>query len=89
LMDVTAYTGNTDFAVQTVRVIAKALRGTTGPQNFQFAARHNVTDGFSGNKGITGVYSLLSHNFDLNPDTGVAWTTADLAAAQFGVKSIT
>lgn len=61
---------------------------STIPTNIQLGVRHGTTDEFGATKLLTEVYTQINHVFPINPDTGVGWTTADLAAIQAGVKSI-
>lgn len=89
LMNLSAYNGSADLIVRRIIVSARAIRGVGGPQNLQLAVRHGTTDGFSSSKALSEIYTTYRDNWDINPDTGVAWTIADLASLQAGVKSIT
>lgn len=71
-----------------VAVYARAKRGASGPQNLQLALRVNGTTYFSGNKALGLGYDSYGHIWETNPDTTGAWTGAQLAALQPGVKSI-
>lgn len=77
------------FAVKGVGVMARAMRGTTGPQNLQLAARSGSTNGFSANKALTIKWDQYREFFSTNPDTAAAWTFAEADAAQVGVKAVT
>lgn len=67
----------------------KILLENTIPTNIQVGVRHGVTDGFGNTQLLTEAYVQAQHVFPLNPDTAGQWATADLAAMQAGVKSIT
>ena len=79
----------TAYTIVGLGVSARAVKGATGPANLQLAVRENVTNGFSGNKALTGMWKLHQHMFPLNPDTASAWTFAEADAAEVGVQAIT
>lgn len=63
--------------------------GGGGPQNLQLAVRTGGTTYFSSTKSLGVGYSANVAIWETNPNTGVAWVAADMAAVQIGVKSIT
>lgn len=71
----------------------RASLGATGPQNAQAAIRSGSTNYFSANVAPalpTGSFAGGRFGvFNLDPDTGIAWTVAGMNAAEPGVKSIT
>lgn len=79
------------FYIATVVPTARVARGATGPQNLQMVTRTAAADFVSATQALALAPGRVSVPFDLNPNTGVAWTEADLAAAgfNFGLKSIT
>lgn len=66
------------------------LEDGSGPEQIQLGIRHGATSAFSSTKTlpVDSLYGRVSDQFTVNPDTGIAWTVADLAALQAGVKSI-
>lgn len=78
----------TGYVPRAVAVSARAKRGGSGPQNLQLCLRSGGTDYFSGTKALGLGYTGQEHVWETNPDTGLAWTTSQLAALQIGVKSI-
>lgn len=62
--------------------------GGSGPLNLQLAIRTQATNYFSATKTLGVGYSANVNIWETNPNTGVAWTSADIAALQIGVKSI-
>ena len=76
--------------VVAVGVAARVRKGAIGPQNIQAAIRTNGVDYYSSNiDGLTGNFNGgRSKTWDLNPNTGELWTTAEVNALEAGVKSI-
>lgn len=70
---------------------ARGRKGASGPQNVQAAVRTGGTDYFSGN--MTGVTTSFGNfgqiKWEVNPQTGVAWTVSEIQAIEAGFKSIT
>jgi len=77
------------YAVKGVGVMARAMRGTTGPQNIQLVARSGSTNGFSANKALAVKWDQYRELFATNPATAAAWTFSEADAAQVGVKAVT
>ena len=83
------------FGVVTVKMIARGLIGTNGPQHIEYVTRVGSTDyvGGSWSPAGPGTFYNDTQNYmvPINPATGVAWTTADLTAATFnyGIESVT
>jgi len=79
----------TGYIPRAVAVSARAKRGTTGPQNIQLALRSGSTNYFSATKALGLGYTAVQNVWNQNPDTSADWTSAQIAALQPGVKSIT
>lgn len=79
----------TGYVPRAVAVSARAKRNTTGPQGLQLCLRVDGTDYFSATKTLGLGYTGQEHVWETNPDTGLAWTSAQLVGLQIGVKSIT
>lgn len=80
---------NSGWAVVGLGVNARASTGATGPDNLQLAARHSATNGFSASKALGTTFLPYQHVFPLNPSTSLAWTFAEVDAAEVGVQAIT
>lgn len=78
----------TGLNIRAVCVTARARRGVTGPQNLQLCIRSGVTNYFSATKTLDVAYGNIFNVWETDPNTAVAWTAANAAAIQFGVKSI-
>jgi hypothetical protein len=78
-----------DYDPRELRVVARAQRGASGPQNMQCHVRSNVTNYFSGTKSLNLSFDPIIHPFTVDPDTTNPWTNAGIDACQIGVKSIT
>ncbi len=89
MMEATDYGGDVNLVVIAVSVTAQAVRGASGPQNLQIGVREGSSEVFSANKALTAVYTPYNEKFLVNPDTGIAWTVAELDTLESGVKSIT
>lgn len=81
------------YAVDSVVIAYRALRGATGPQNLQGVVRVGGTNYASG-VSVAGLVTNMGYTwdaFDLNPATSAAWTPTQLNTAGFetGAKSIT
>ncbi len=65
------------------------LEDGSGPEQLQLGVRHGATSAFSSTKTLLedSLYGTVSDQFTINPDTGIAWTIADLATLQAGIKS--
>lgn len=76
--------------IRAVVVAARASKGATGPQNLQAVVRTGAADFTSANLAVTTALARVAANWATNPNTGLAWTAADLTAAGFniGLKSI-
>jgi hypothetical protein len=79
------------FSVPAVITAGRALRGTTGPQNFRFVARPSSgsTDFDSGSDiPMTTNFANYRFKWDTNPACSCAWTTNDVTTGvNFGVLS--
>jgi hypothetical protein len=83
------YSGLPSYDVLGVTVSMRARRGALGPQNLQSLVRTNSSDFSSAN--IAGLEQAfiggIQYIWETNPDTGLAWTQAEVNAAEWGVKS--
>lgn len=79
----------TNKVVRAVVVTSRAKCGAGGPQNMQHVVRVSGADYVSSTIGLDVGYDSYCSVWATNPATGVAWTVADLASPQFGVKAIT
>ncbi len=91
--DVELFTGTpvssiASLNIRAVCVTARARRGASGPQNIQLALRTGGTNYFSGTQALDVGYKGHVAVWETNPFTAAAWTAADAAAIEFGVKSI-
>lgn len=77
------------YTVLGVVVAVRARRGASGPQNLQVALRSAGTNYFSSTKSLTVGFETKMNIWETNPATSVAFTTAEIASLQPGVKSIT
>lgn len=77
------------FAVKAVAVSARARKGGTGPQNLQAATRIGATNYFTSNlSALNTAFAAVQGIWAVSPATGIAWTQAEVNAAEFGLKSI-
>ena len=81
-----------NFSVLDLIHHGRVTAGSSGPTHFQFAVRTGGTDYVSGTIAPTGAFATYAANWETNPNTGAAWTTAQIvnASALFnmGVKSL-
>jgi hypothetical protein len=80
------------WAVEAVVMSARALKGATGPSKFDFVTRIGSTEYLSADRTLTSSFANYNNYIQtVNPATGVAFTTADLASTnfQYGLESIT
>jgi hypothetical protein len=79
------------FSVISVVQHAQSSVSSAGPQHFQFSVRSGGADYFTSNLAPSTGWSLLSSNWDINPNTATTWQTTDLPASSssfnFGYKS--
>ena len=73
-----------------MKVGAVAVKDATGPQSLNFFSRVSGTDyDVGGDQPAPASIGGLRQVFEVNPATGLAWTVAELNAAEFGVRSRT
>lgn len=75
------------YSIRGIAVTARARR-SGGPTKIQLALRSAGTTYFSGDKTLDAGYGAFVHVWDEDPATTAAFTTAAIAALQFGVKAI-
>jgi hypothetical protein len=77
------------WRVDAVVMSARALRGVTGPQHFQWLTRTGAADFTSSDVTLTAGFANYQNIQNLNPQTSAVWAVGDLTAAGFnlGLKS--
>ena len=77
------------LAVKAVVVAARAAKGATGPTSLKMNVRTNGADYDSAALPLDSALGPVKSLFALNPNTGLAWTTAELVSGGFniGVKA--
>lgn len=82
--------GWSNLTVTAVKCIASAARGSTGPSKLALGVRTNSSDSFPTSTTLdTGFSTPVTTYYELNPVTGVAWTTTEIDALQLAFKSET
>lgn len=82
--------GWSNLTVTAVKVIVSAARGSTGPSKLALGVRTNSTDSFPTAVTLdTGFSTPVTTYYELNPVTGVAWTTTEIDALQIALRSET
>lgn len=82
--------GWSNLTVTAVKCIASAARGSTGPSKLALGVRTNSTDSFPTATTLdTGFSTPVTTYYELNPVTGVAWTTTEIDAIQLAFRSET
>lgn len=68
---------------------ARVLRGTTGPQTYEWLMRVNSTDNVTGSVSPTTSFANFSNQiWSLNPHTSAAWATSDITTGfNLGIES--
>lgn len=67
----------------------RAKKGTTGPANVQAVARVGGVNYYTADKALSVGIEPVSHIFDTNPATGLAWDTSTVNAMETGARSRT
>lgn len=75
--------------INTVGINSFASRDGGGPSQMNHFTRIGSTDYDAANKTLSVAQAAVRTNFDVSPATGIAWTIAELNAAQFGMRSRT
>lgn len=73
------------YTVQTVQETGVVSKGTSGPSHLQYLVRVGGVDYPSGTLAPTAVWSRMVNYRDVNPNTGIPWTVADLTAVGFNL----
>lgn len=82
--------GWSNLTVTAIKVVASAARGATGPSKLAVGCRTNSADSFPASVTIdTGYSTPYTTYYEINPVTGVAWTTTEVDAFQIALKSET
>jgi hypothetical protein len=80
------------FSVLAFGVVARALKGVSGPTKIDLNVRTGGSDFFSADMPLTTFWQTYSNWWSQNPNTSADWTTAQIGNASgfnIGVKSIT
>ncbi|RUW41533.1 hypothetical protein EOA37_09740 [Mesorhizobium sp. M2A.F.Ca.ET.015.02.1.1] len=75
--------------VESVKVVANALRDASGPQKLNLFYRVNGTDNDDSDQSLTLSAANYSHSWAASPDTASYWTPTELNASEPGVRSRT
>jgi hypothetical protein len=77
------------YLVRAVVTSVRALNATTGPQHVEVGFNFNGTRYWSADLTLTTVFGNAMQIWPNSPNTGIAWTTAEIMAATFnyGVQS--
>lgn len=82
--------GWSNLTVTAVKCTASAARGSTGPSKLALGVRTNSSDSFPTAVTLdTGFSTATTTYYELNPVTGIAWTTAEVDALQLAFRSET
>lgn len=82
--------GWSNLTVTAVKVVASAARGSTGPSKLALGVRTNASDSFPTATTLdTGFSAAVATYYELNPVTGVGWTTTEIDALQIALRSET
>lgn len=82
--------GWSNLTVVAVKCIANAARGSTGPSKLALGVRTNSSDSFPTATTLdTGFSTPVTTYYELNPVTGIAWTTTEIDALQLAFRSET
>lgn len=83
-------TGWSNLTVTAIKVLASAARGSTGPSKLALGVRTNSTDSFPTAVTLdTGFSTPVTTYYELNPVTGLSWTTTEVDALQLAFRSET
>lgn len=83
-------TGWSNLSVVAVKNLASAAKGATGPSKLAIGVRTGGTDYYETATALDGGYTNPPFKiWELNPVTGVAWTTTEIDALQLAYKSET
>ncbi|MFC3322152.1 hypothetical protein [Mesorhizobium cantuariense] len=75
--------------VESVKVVANALRDASGPQKLNLFYRVNSTDTDDSDQSLTLSAANYFHTWTASPDTASYWTPTELNASEPGVRSRT
>lgn len=82
--------GWSNLTVTAVKCLASAARGSTGPSKLALGCRTNSSDSFPTATTLdTGFSTPVTTYYELNPVTGVTWTTTEVDALQLAFRSET
>lgn len=82
---------STPTTIYTVAVKANVARTDAGARTINLRTKSGATTGNGSTPGISPPvsYGWVSSHFDLNPDTGLAWTAAGVNGAKHGIQIAT
>lgn len=78
----------TGYVIRAVLATARAKKDGTSPTNLQLSVRVASTNYFSSSQALGAGYGAHVGVWETNPNTAADWLTSEMAALQFGVKSI-
>ncbi len=73
--------------VNSVSAFAWAKRDGVVVNNLELGVRVDGTDYYGASQAIGLSYAMVEERFDLNPDTGLKWTVAELTAVEGGFRA--
>ncbi len=85
-METWGVTPDTYLDIHAVEVVTFGRDPQAGTNEFKHIARCGGTDYLGDAKILNDTNDRRSHVWTLNPDTGIAWTTADITNMELGVK---
>lgn len=79
----------TGYTIRALALTARAKGDGTAPTKFEFCLRSGGTNYFSGDQTLDVGYGAFCNVWETNPATSAAFQSSEIAALQYGVKSIT
>lgn len=79
----------TGYTIRALGIYARAKKSGTGPAQMQLALRSAGTTYFSATQALDFGYGAIGNAWATNPATSAAFLSSEIAALEYGVKSIT
>lgn len=79
----------TGYTIRALAIYARAKKSGSGPAQMQLALRSAGTTYFSATKALDFAYGQIGNVWETNPATSAAFQSSEIAALEYGVKSIT
>lgn len=79
----------TGYKIKALAVTARARKSGSGPAQIQLALKSAGTTYFSATKSLDVAYGAVANVWTTNPATSAAFLSSEIAALEYGVKSIT